>query len=97
MQVPTYKINKYLKESLLTQCHDNQDRSNWEVAYAKRDLKQHGVLVARKGEPVLYDPNSFEYSDYVNRHIVTVYLAQNLGGVNTTRYQSEFIFTKLNG
>ena len=91
-KAPTKKINKNLKASLLAKCRDGEDRSNWEVAYAKRDLKQHGVLVVKKGEPVLYNPNSFHYSDYVKRDIVTVYLARNLGGMDTFRHKSEFTY-----
>lgn len=92
-KAPTKKTNKNPKSSLLAKCRDGHDRSNWEVAYAKRDLKQHGVLVVKKGEPVLYDPNSIHYSDYAERDIVTVYLARNLGGMDTYRFHSEFVFT----
>jgi hypothetical protein len=96
METNTYPAN--IKILLLTEAADTKygttetDRSNWEVATAKKDIKHRGVLVLAKGEPVLYNPDSFRHQEVSNRKLVTVYLARNLGGVNTSRYASEFTF-----
>ena len=65
------------------------DRSEWKVCVAKKDITHRGVTHAKKGESLLYDPNSlWKYEG--GRLNITVYLARNMGGVNTGRYASEF-------
>jgi len=81
-----------LKKALLLECTQSKygakdtDRSGWQIAYAKRDIKQRGVVCLLKGDPVLFDPTSVDKQ----RNRVTVYLAKNIGGMNTSRYAHEF-------
>lgn len=83
-----------IKSTLINEANNSKyggqiDRSDWTVAVAKKDIIQRGVLCLKKGEQVLLNPNSTKKNSQ-GRTTVTVYLAKNLGGVNTSRYASEF-------
>jgi hypothetical protein len=83
-----------IKNTLISEANNSKygakiDRSNWAIGIAKKDIIQRGVLCLKKGEQVLLDPNSTKKNSQ-GRTTVTVYLAKNLGGVNTSRYASEF-------
>ena len=83
-----------IKNTLINEANNSKyggqiDRSDWTVAVAKKDIIQRGVLCLKKGEQVLLNPNSTKKNSQ-GRTTVTVYLAKNLGGVNTSRYSSEF-------
>lgn len=85
---------EHIKNTLINEANNSKyggqlDRSDWTVAVAKKDIIQRGVLCLKKGEQVLLDPNSTKKNSQ-GRTTVTVYLAKNLGGVNTSRYASEF-------
>ena len=83
-----------IKNTLISEANNSKygakvDRSTWSIGIAKKDIIQRGVLCLKKGEQVLLDPNSTKKNSQ-GRTTVTVYLAKNLGGVNTSRYASEF-------
>ena len=83
-----------IKNTLINEANNSKyggqiDRSDWTVAVAKKDIIQRGVLCLKKGEQVLLNPNSTKKNSQ-GRTTVTVYLEKNLGGVNTSRYASEF-------
>lgn len=85
---------EHIKNTLINEANNSKyggqiDRSNWAIGIAKKDIIQRGVLCLKKGEQVLLDPNSTKKNSQ-GRTTVTVYLAKNLGGVNTSRYASEF-------
>lgn len=84
------------KTALLDKCSESRnahlDRTKWMVCVAKKNIRHRGVQVLEEGELVLFDPTSFGVSELNGRKTVTVYLSQNIGGVNTTRYVSEFHF-----
>jgi len=77
-----------IKQELLEQANKIEDRSDWEVCFAKEDITHRGRVVLTKGEPALFDPQSF------NRNNFTIYLVKNLGGCNTTLKRFHFNFTK---
>ncbi len=85
-----------LKEDLLQQADQSKnakiDRSNWKVCTARKQVIHRGTICANEGDAILFDPESLT-KNASGRWIVTVYLAKNLGGVNTTRYASEFALT----
>ena len=85
---------EHIKNTLISEANNSKygaqvDRSTWSIGTAKKDIIQRGVLCLKKGEQVLLDPNSTKKNSQ-GRTTVTVYLAKNLGGVNTSRYASEF-------
>ncbi len=85
---------EHIKNTLINEANNSKyggqiDRSNWAIGIAKKDIIQRGVLCLKKGEQVLLDPNSTKKNSQGST-TVTVYLAKNLGGVNTSRYASEF-------
>jgi hypothetical protein len=86
-------MNIITKKILLDEANNGRnakvDRSNWVIGTAQKDIIQRGVLCLKKGEQVLLDPNSTKKNSQ-GRTTVSVYLAKNLGGVNTSRYASEF-------
>lgn len=96
--MPTATHLDDIKTHLLAECAQTKygnagtDRSDWLVCFAKKDIVHRGVVCLKKGDPVLFDPTSMHYSEHARRKCVTVYLARNLGGINTTRYVSEFTF-----
>lgn len=62
----------------------------WVVATARRDIKQRGVLVLRKGERCLLDPASLRPAGGDEAMFCTVYLAAHIGGCDTARRASDF-------
>lgn len=74
---------------------------NWVVAQAKQDIihpRRSGIKVLSKGEFVLLDKNSLHTltadktarPSNVGKQFVTVYLAKNCGGVNTSLRADSF-------
>jgi len=83
-----------IKDTLISEANNSKygaqvDRSTWSIGTAKKDITHRGVVCVKKGEQVLLDPNSTKKNSQ-GRTTITVYLAKNLGGVNTSRYASEF-------
>ena len=81
--------NALIKEANTSKYGGQVDRSSWVIAVAKKDIIQRGVLCLKKGEQVLLNPNSITKNSR-NQTVVSVYLAKNLGGIDTSRYASEF-------
>jgi hypothetical protein len=81
--------NALIKEANNSKYGGQVDRSNWIVGIAKKDIVQRGVLCLKKGEQVLLNPNSIMKNSR-NQTVVSVYLAKNLGGIDTSRYAAEF-------